>query len=86
MFCKENFPVDLLYPKFCHEFNLLNEAQNIHEDFTAVEDISHYDQDIDELQDVNHYIDALDTVPNSFTILGCHEDHIFPFKNPKHDQ
>jgi hypothetical protein len=30
---------------------------------------------------VNHYIDSFDIIPNAFTILGCHEDQIFPFKN-----
>jgi hypothetical protein len=25
VFCKENFPAELLYPECCHEFNLLNE-------------------------------------------------------------
>ena len=64
----------------------MNKDPNIHEDFATVEDTSHYDRDIDDLQDVNHYIDAFDIIPNAFTVLGCHEDHIFPFKNPKHDQ
>jgi hypothetical protein len=80
VFCKENVPAETLYHKCCHEFNLLNEEQNIHEYFTAVEYISHYDQDIDGLQDVNHYIDTFVIIPNAFTVLGCHEDQIFPLK------
>jgi hypothetical protein len=36
VFCKEYFPAKLLYPECCHEFNLLNEEQNIHEDFTVI--------------------------------------------------
>jgi hypothetical protein len=64
----------------------LNEEQNIHEYFTAVKYISHYDQDIDGLQDVNHYIDTFVIIPNAFTVLGCHEDQIFPFKNPNDQQ
>jgi hypothetical protein len=43
VFSKDKFPVDLLYPECCHEFNLLNKELNIHEDFAAVEDTSHYD-------------------------------------------
>jgi hypothetical protein len=83
VFCKDKFPVDLLYPECCHEFNLLNEELNIHEDFAAVEDTSHYDQDIDDLQDVNHNVDAFDIVLNASTILDCHEDQIVFFEKFK---
>jgi hypothetical protein len=33
----------------------------------------------------NHSIDAFDIVSNASTNLGCHEDEIVPFENPKSD-
>ena len=33
----------------------------------------------------NHSIDPFDSVSNASTNLGCHEDDIVPFENPKDD-
>jgi hypothetical protein len=34
----------------------------------------------------NHSIDAFDIVSNASTDLGCHEDEIVPFENPKQNE
>jgi len=78
-FCKEKISTNFLYPKCCHEFNLLNKELDSHEEYVAIENTSHNDQEIGDLQDDNHSIDAFDSVPNVSTILGCHEVQIVPF-------
>ena len=83
LFCKGIFSVDLLYPEYCHEFNLLNKELNIHDEYAVVGDTSYCDQDINEFQDDNHIIDAFDIVSNASTDLGCHEDEMVPFGNLK---
>ena len=48
LFCKGIFSADLLYPKCCDEFNLLNKELNIHDEYAALGDTSYCDQDINE--------------------------------------
>jgi hypothetical protein len=55
------------------------------EEYVATGDIYHCNQDIGDLQVDNHSIDAFDIVSNASTDLGCHEDEIVPFENPKDD-
>jgi hypothetical protein len=55
------------------------------EEYVEIGDIYHCNQDIDDLQEDNHSIDAFDIVSNASTDLGCHEDEIVPFENPKDD-
>ena len=83
LFCRGIFLADLLYSECCHEFNLLNKELNIHEEYATIGDTSYYDQDINELYDDNHITNAFDIVSNASTDLGCHEDGIVPFGNPK---
>jgi hypothetical protein len=84
LFCKTKFSADLLYPKCCHEFSVLNKDSDNYEDFVAAEDISHHDQEIGDPHYDNHS-DAFVIVSNASTDLGCHEDEIVPFENPKDD-
>jgi hypothetical protein len=84
LFCKTKFSADLLYPECCHEFSVLNKDSDNYEDFAATEDISHHDQEIGDPHYDNHS-DAFVIVSNAFTDLGCHEDEIVPFENPKDD-
>jgi hypothetical protein len=55
------------------------------EECVATGDIYHCDQNIGDLRMDNHSIDAFDIVSNASTYLGCHEDEIVPFENPKSD-
>jgi hypothetical protein len=80
VFCKDQFSNDFLYPKCCHEFNLLNKELDTHEEYVVVEDTLHYDREISNPH-YDNLSDAFDIVPNASTILGCHEDHIFPSEN-----
>ena len=86
LFCKGRFLADLLYYECCHEFNLLNKELNIHEEYATIGDTSFCDQYINELQDDNHSTDAFDSVSNASIDLGCHEDEIVPFGNPKDNE
>ena len=80
VFCKDKFSDDFLYPECCHEFNLLNKELDIHEEYAAIENTFHYDREISNAH-YDNLSDAFDIVPNASTILGCHEDQIFPFEN-----
>ena len=73
VFCKGIFSADLLFPKCCHEFNLLYKDPNICEDFVAVEDTLHYDQEIVDPHFDNHD-DAFDIVLSASIKDGFHED------------
>jgi hypothetical protein len=79
VFCKDQFSNDFLYPECCHEFNLLNKELDTHEEYVVVEDTLHYDREISNPH-YDNLSDAFDIVPNASTILGCHEDQIFPFE------
>jgi hypothetical protein len=85
LFCQDIFSADLLYPECCHDFNLLNENPNIHEDFAAAEDISYCDRGIVDPHYDNHG-DAFDIVLNANIKDGCHEDQIISFENFKDDE
>ena len=61
-------------------------ANDSYGEYAAIGDTSHCDQDINDLQNVYHNIDAFDFVPNASTDLGCQEDHIVPFGNPKDNE
>jgi hypothetical protein len=55
------------------------------EEYVAIGDIHHCNSDVGNLREDNHSIDAFDIVSNASTYLGCHEDDIVPFENPKRD-
>jgi hypothetical protein len=55
------------------------------EEYVAIGDIHHCNSDVGNLREDNHSIDAFDIVPNASTYLGCHEDDVVPFENPKRD-
>ena len=59
---------------------------NIHEEYATIGDTSYCDQDINELQDDNHSTNYFDIVSNASTDIGCHEDEIVPFGNPKDNE
>ena len=86
LFCKGRFLADLLYSECCHEFNLLNKELNIHEEYATIGDTSYCDQYINEIRDDNHSTYAFYIVSNASTDLGCHEDEIVPFGNPKDNE
>jgi hypothetical protein len=77
VFCKDQFSNDFLYPECCHEFNLLNKELDTHEEYVSVEDTLHYDREISNPH-YDNLSDSFDIVPNASTILGFHEDQIFP--------
>ena len=54
LFSKGIFSADIVYPKCCHEFNLLNKELNIHDEYAAAGDTFYCDQDINEFHDDNH--------------------------------
>ena len=60
---------------------MLNKELNIYKEFSTLEDTSFYDQEIGDLQNDKLSVDAFEIVPNASTILGCHEDQIFPSEN-----
>jgi hypothetical protein len=80
VFCKDQFSNDFLYPECCHEFKLLNKELDTHEEYVAIEDTLHYDREISNPH-YDNLSDAFDIVPNASTVLGCHEDQIFPSEN-----
>jgi hypothetical protein len=67
-----------------HEYihDVLNDS---FEEYVATGDIYLCNQDIGGLQVDNHSIDAFDIVSNASINLGCLEDEIVPFENPKGD-
>jgi hypothetical protein len=75
VFCKDIFSADLLFPKCCHEFNLLKvDLQGKH---AAEENTLHHDQEIiDSPQD--NLSDAFDIISNALTDVCCLEDEIVP--------
>ena len=85
VFCKDQFPANLLYLECCHDFHLLNKDPNIHEEFVAAEGISHHDQGFVDPHYDNH-TDYFDIILNTSIKYGCHEDQIIPFENLKNDQ
>jgi hypothetical protein len=86
LFCKEIYSADLLYPKCCHDFNLLNKKSDSYVKYATAGDASHHDQDSDDLQEDGHSIDALNSTPNASTILDCYQDHIASFEKLKDDE
>jgi hypothetical protein len=86
LFCKEIYSADLLYPKCCHDFNLLNKKPDSYVKYATAGDASHHDQDSDDLQEDGHSIDALNCTPNASTILDCYQDHIASFEKLKDDE
>ena len=58
---------------------------DIFKEYVTIGDIYHCNQDIGDLREDNYSIDAFDIVSNASTNLGCHEDEIVPFENPKDD-
>jgi hypothetical protein len=55
------------------------------EEYVTIGDIYHCNQDIGDLREDNHNIDDFDIVSNASTDLGCYEDEIVSFENPKDD-
>jgi hypothetical protein len=67
-----------------HEYihDVLNDS---FKEYVSTWDIYLCNQDIGGLQVDNHSIDAFDIVSNASINLGCLEDEIIPFENPKGD-
>jgi hypothetical protein len=77
-FCKDHFPVDLLYPQCCHEFNL--SKLELQEEYAAEENTLHHDQEIND----SHYdnlSDSFDIISNASTVVSCYDDQIFISEN-----
>jgi hypothetical protein len=64
----------------------LNKKSDSYVKYATAGDASHHDQDIDDLQDDGHSIDALNSTPNTSTILDCYQDHIASFENLKSEE